>query len=84
LALLLAEHPWIEDLLRPTGTHYLERTRSVPDELTIGSFAQSEGFSADELVSKINAWLTDRPGGGLLRRRPTNDARDLAWTERPR
>jgi hypothetical protein len=59
LAILLAEHPWIEDRLRPTGTCYLERARSVPDELTIGSFAESEGLDAEELVSKINAWLAN-------------------------
>ncbi|HVT27462.1 MAG TPA: NnrS family protein, partial [Lacipirellulaceae bacterium] len=58
LAVLVAEHPWIEDRLRPTGTRYLERARSVPDELTIASFAESEGFDAAELVSKINGWLT--------------------------
>lgn len=57
LAVLLAEHPWIEDRLRPTGTRYLERTRSVPDELTIGSFATSEGFEVTEFVTRINAWL---------------------------
>jgi hypothetical protein len=65
LAVLVAQHPWIEDLLRPTGTRYLERARSVPDELTIGSFANSEGLDAVELVSKINAWLVaGRPIGG--------------------
>jgi hypothetical protein len=61
LAVLLAEHPWIEDRLRPTGTRYLERARSVPNELTIGSFATSEGFEPTELVNKINAWLAERP-----------------------
>jgi hypothetical protein len=64
LAVVLAEHPWIEDQLRPTGTRYLERARSVPDELTIDSFAQSEGLDAAELVCKINAWLTDRSAVG--------------------
>jgi hypothetical protein len=61
LAVLLAEHPWIEDRLRPSGTHYLERARSVPDELTIGSFATSEGFDATELVTRINSWLDEEP-----------------------
>jgi hypothetical protein len=61
LAVLLAEHPWIEDRLRPMGTHYLERARSVPDELTIGSFAASEGFDAMVVVTKINAWLAEVP-----------------------
>jgi hypothetical protein len=58
LAFLVGEYPWIEDRLRPTGTRYLERARSVPDELTIGSFAASEGFDATELVTKINTWLS--------------------------
>jgi hypothetical protein len=65
LAVLLAEHPWIEDRLRSGGTRYLERARSVPDELTIGSFAESEGYDAMELVSRINGWLTvGRPERG--------------------
>jgi hypothetical protein len=59
LAELLARHPAIEDRLRPRGTRYLERTRSVPDELTIGSFAASEGSDPDELVASINGWLTE-------------------------
>jgi len=59
LAVLVAEYPWIEDGLRPLGTRYLERARSVPDELTVGSFAVSEGVAADELVSRINGWLAD-------------------------
>lgn len=61
LAALLAEHSWIEDRLRPLGTQYLERTRSVPNELTIGSFATNEGLDATELVTRINAWLAERP-----------------------
>jgi hypothetical protein len=59
LAVLLAEHPWIEDRLRGGGTGYLERTRSVPDELTIGSYALSEGHDPNELVRTINTWLVD-------------------------
>jgi hypothetical protein len=59
LAVLVAEHPWIEDRLRPIGTRYLERARSVPEELTIGSFAESEGVAAGEMVSRVNAWLAE-------------------------
>jgi hypothetical protein len=59
LAELLARHPAIEDRLRPLGARYLERTRSVPDELTIGSFAASEGCDPDELVASINGWLAE-------------------------
>lgn len=59
LAVLLAEHPWIEERLRPTGTRYLQRARSVPAELTIGSYATSEGFDATELVTRLNTWLRE-------------------------
>jgi hypothetical protein len=61
LAVLLAEHPWIEDRLRPLGTRYLERTRSVPDELTIDSFAAGERLDAAEMVAQLNAWLAEGP-----------------------
>jgi len=57
LAVLLAEHLWIEDRLRSSGDRYLERARSVPHELTIGSFAESQSYTATEFVSRINAWL---------------------------
>jgi hypothetical protein len=59
LALLLAEYPWIEDRLRMGGTRYLGAPRSVPDELTIDSFAQSEGYDTVELVERINLWLAN-------------------------
>lgn len=68
VAVLLAEHPWIEDRLRRGGTRYLERTRSVPDELTIGSFAQSEGYDPNEFVSRINTWLASAPPDESLSR----------------
>lgn len=61
LAVLVGEYPWIEDRLRPIGTRYLSRARSVPDELTIGSFSESEGVAADELVSYINTWIAQGP-----------------------
>ena len=60
IAVLLAEHPWIEDRLISRGIVYLGRARSVPQELTIGSLAESEGLSTERLVSDINAWL-NRP-----------------------
>jgi hypothetical protein len=58
LAVLLAEHPWIEDRLIARGMGYLGRARSVPHELTIGSAAERESQDADALVSEINAWLS--------------------------
>jgi hypothetical protein len=57
LAVLLAEHPWIEDRLRSGGTGYLERARSVPNELTISSFAASERYEPAKLVAQLNEWL---------------------------
>jgi hypothetical protein len=59
LAVLLAEYSWIEDRLLPLGTGYLQRARSVPDELTIGSFAESEGLNSEQLVSQVNRWLNE-------------------------
>jgi hypothetical protein len=61
LAVLLAEHSWIEDRLRDTGTRYLERARSVPGELTIASFAAHEGFEPAQFVAMINDWLAVGP-----------------------
>jgi len=56
----LAEYPVIEDRLIAMGGKYLERARSVPTELTIGSFAESEGYSAARIVEKINAWIKEQ------------------------
>jgi hypothetical protein len=64
LAVQLGEYPEIEDRLIAGGSQYLERARSVPSELTIGSFAESEGYDAAEVVEQINAWLRDLPGNG--------------------
>jgi hypothetical protein len=82
LAVLVAEHPCIEDRLRPTGTCYLERARSVPDELTIGSFAESEGLDAAKLVGQINGWLADGPLAGRSGQRPTYESQELELAER--
>jgi hypothetical protein len=84
LAVLLAEHPWCEDYLRPTGTRYLERARSIPDELTIGSFAESEGFDAAELVSKINTWLAERPPASRGGTSPAYHSQQLELARRRR
>lgn len=54
LAELLADAPSIEDELIGRGSAYLVRARSVPAELTIGSFATSEGEEPAELVAWIN------------------------------
>lgn len=54
LAELLAARPAIEDKLIQRGFAYLVRARSVPSELTIGSFARSEKEDPAELVEWIN------------------------------
>lgn len=59
LAVLVAEHPWLEDRLRPIGTRYLERVRSVPEEITIGAFSEMEGIDSLRLVAEINTRLAD-------------------------
>jgi hypothetical protein len=64
LAILLAEHPWIEARLIARGIKNLERVRSVPQELTVCSVAESEGQDADELICEVNAWLAARRDNG--------------------
>ncbi len=56
-AVLLAEHPWVEDHLVNWGLRYIGRVRSVPAELTLGSLAVGEGFDAEAIVVQINALL---------------------------
>lgn len=58
LAVLLAEHPWIEDRLIEKGSSYLARARTVPNELTVGSFAESDGLASPDIVDVINDMLT--------------------------
>ncbi len=60
LAELLAAAPMIEDKLIQRGFAYLLRARSVPSELTIGSFALSEKVDPAELVEWINEHLTQK------------------------
>ncbi len=61
VALLLAEHPWLEDHLTAWGWGYLERVWSVPAELTLGTLAASEGMDPQEAIARINALLRERP-----------------------
>ncbi|HEX7448264.1 MAG TPA: hypothetical protein VF306_11995 [Pirellulales bacterium] len=60
LKTLLAEQPALEDKLIGWGFGYLARTRAVPGELTVGSFAAGEGRNAAETIERINAWLAER------------------------
>lgn len=60
VALLLAEHPWLEDLLFAWGLAYVGRVRSVPQELTLGSLITSEGKQPEEIISRVNDELALR------------------------
>jgi hypothetical protein len=57
VAVLLAEHPWLEDHLMNWGLGYIGRVRSVPRELTLGTLARSEGQQPDALIERINGLL---------------------------
>ena len=57
---MLAEHPAVEDELIAWGFGYVARTRAVPGELTLGSFAAGEGQNATDAMDRINAWLAQR------------------------
>ena len=64
VAVLLAEHPWLEDHLVAWGLRYIGRVRSVPAELTLGSLAVGEGINPEALVAWINVLLVGRPTSG--------------------
>jgi hypothetical protein len=57
VALLLAEHPWLEDQLVDWGFAYVGRVRSVPRELTLGTLTRSEGKEPEEILARINELL---------------------------
>jgi hypothetical protein len=61
VAVLLAEHPWLEDQLFAWGFAYVGRVRSVPRELTLGTLAGSEGKDPGETVARVNDLLERRP-----------------------
>ncbi|GIK17393.1 MAG: hypothetical protein BroJett003_23570 [Planctomycetota bacterium] len=60
LAILLTEHPWIEDRMMAWGMDYVRRVRQVPSELTIGTFAVTNRFDPDQTVLRINTELQSR------------------------
>lgn len=68
LKTLLSEHPALEDELIAWGFGYVARTRAVPGELTLGSFASGEGQNPAETIDRINAWLAARRDAGTERR----------------
>lgn len=57
VALLLAEHSWLEDQLVDWGFAYVGRVRSVPGELTLGTLSRSEGKDPEEVLTRINDLL---------------------------
>jgi hypothetical protein len=60
VAVLLAEHTWLEDHMVEWGLRYVGRVRSVPAVLTLGSLAVGENFDPDDLVVRINSLLATR------------------------
>jgi len=63
LALLLATHPWLENEMLQWGLRYVGRARAVPPELTLASFAESEGWSPQELLQRVNDALRNKNQG---------------------
>jgi hypothetical protein len=61
VAVLLAEHPWLEDHLFAWGLGYVGRVRSVPRELTLGTLAGSEGKEAEDIITRVNELLRTKP-----------------------
>jgi hypothetical protein len=61
VAVLLAEYPWLEDHLFAWGLAYVGRVRSVPQELTLGTLAASEGKVSEEILARINDLLRKQP-----------------------
>jgi hypothetical protein len=70
VAVLLAEHPWLEDHLIAQGLRYIGRVRSVPAELTLGSLAVGEGVEPGALLAEINTRLVEQATSG---HRPSPD-----------
>jgi uncharacterized protein involved in response to NO len=64
VAILLAEHPWLEDHLVARGLRYIGRVRSVPAELTLQSLSAGEGFDPGALIADINALLGEQAISG--------------------
>jgi hypothetical protein len=61
VAVLLAEHPWLEDHLFAWGLAYVGRVRSVPRELTLATLAQGEGMVPEAILARINDLLRQHP-----------------------
>jgi NnrS protein len=61
VAVLLAEHPWLEDHLFAWGLAYVGRVRSVPRELTLETLVRSERKEPEEIMARINDRLRKGP-----------------------
>ncbi len=57
VAVLLAEHPWLEDQLISWGFAYVGRVRSAPRELTLGTLIRGENKEPHEIIVRINDLL---------------------------
>lgn len=78
VAILMAEHPWLEDQLIERGLRYLGRVRSIPAELTLQSLAAGEGQEPSALIAGINGLLAEHAtsaGPGGTDRRPSARSR---------
>lgn len=60
VAALLEAHPWLEDELIDWGIDYVRRVRQVPSSLTIGTFAEGNGFEPGALIARIEAAIAAR------------------------
>jgi hypothetical protein len=71
LAACLEAYPWLEDRMLQWGLSYLERTRSVPRELTLRSVAESHGWSPGDLVAAIQQALAEADASSPSPQKPS-------------
>jgi uncharacterized protein involved in response to NO len=64
VAVLLTEHPWLEDHLIAWGLRYIARVRSVPAELTLGSLVAGEGLDLKATLARINFLMGENTASG--------------------
>jgi hypothetical protein len=71
VAVLLAVYPWLEDHLFAWGLGYVGRVRSVPRELTLGTWPRARGkLRRRSSPAPMNCWRSMPPRArGKLRRR---------------
>ncbi len=60
VAVMMAEHPWLETHLVAAGIGYLGRVRAIPSELTVHSLCVGERADPDAVVARINELLAER------------------------